>query len=253
LLSHSLAVQLPDALSSHSISLLLFKREEDNMQGLAATPNRPDNMLVNLARQGDDNAFGELVQRHYRRCVDLALLFVRNYWDAEDQVQAALRLDQYQGEAEFVTWLSRIVTNECLMFIRDRRRAQFVYLDDCSRELDAPALELPACGPDPEGELGFGELKQVLRREIRRVPPLLRNVIMLRDIRELPMTEVAETLQISVPAAKSRLLRARTELRQRLQQRCQNIGSLSPLSRSAAPLNRVAHHRAMHPLQATGT
>ena len=227
------------------------------MQSCTPPQTRPDHLLVSLARQGDNDAFGELVQRHHRRCIDLATLFVRNHWDAEDQVQVAVskahsRLSQYQGEAEFSTWLSRIVTNECLMFIRDKRRAQFVYLDDVSREPDAPPLELPACGPDPEGELAFGELKQVLRREIRRVPPLLRNIIMLRDIQELPMTEVAETLKISVPAAKSRLLRARTELRQRLRQRCVNMGTQSPLSRSAAPLNRVAHHRAMHPLLAKG-
>jgi RNA polymerase sigma-70 factor (ECF subfamily) len=62
-----------------------------------------------------------------------------------------LRLDQYQGESEFGTWLSRIVTNQCLMFMREQRRARFVYVDDTSREPDTPPLELPACGPDPEG------------------------------------------------------------------------------------------------------
>jgi RNA polymerase sigma-70 factor (ECF subfamily) len=226
------------------------------MQGTKVTLDQPDRSLVEMARQGDNDAFGELVRRHYRRCIDLATLFLRNHWDAEDQVQIAcskahLRLDQYHGEAEFATWLSRIVTNQCLMFMRERRRARFVYLDDTSRESDGPRMELPGAGPDPEGELAFGEMKQVLRREIRRVPPLLRNVIMLRDIQELPMTAVAEALNISVPAAKSRLLRARTELRSRLKLQCENSGTLSPLSRSAAPLNRVAHHRAMHPAMVT--
>jgi RNA polymerase sigma-70 factor (ECF subfamily) len=95
-------------------------------------------------------------------------------------------------------------------------------------------------------------MKDALHREIQRVPPLLRNVIMLRDIQELPMTKVAEALNISVPAAKSRLLRARTELRLRLKQRCDNIGTLSPLSKAAAPLNRVAHRRVLQPLALTG-
>jgi RNA polymerase sigma-70 factor, ECF subfamily len=223
------------------------------MQGISTATDRPDRLLVQLTRQGDNDAFGELMCRHYRRCVDLATLFVRNHWDAEDQVQIAFskahaRLEQYQGEAEFSTWLSRIVTNQCLMFMRERRRAKFVYVDGGTREMDAPSLELPACGPDPEGELAYGEMKEVLRAEIRHVPPLLRNVILLRDIQELPMTEVAEALQISVPAVKSRLLRARIELRQRLKKRCEGIGTLSPLSRSAAPLNRVAHHGAVRPL-----
>jgi RNA polymerase sigma-70 factor (ECF subfamily) len=77
--------------------------------------------------------------------------------------------------------------------------------------------------------------------------------MMLRDVQDLSMVEVAEALQISVPAAKSRLLRARTELRHRLKQQCDNIGTLSPLSRSAAPLDRVARHRVIHPVMATTT
>jgi RNA polymerase sigma-70 factor (ECF subfamily) len=111
-------------------------------------------------------------------------------------------------------------------------------------------MELPACGPDPEGELAYGEMKDVLRTEIRHIPPLLRNVILLRDIQELPMTEVAKALKISVPAVKSRLLRARIELRQRLKKRCDGVRTLSPLSKSAAPLNRVSHHSAIRPLLA---
>jgi RNA polymerase sigma-70 factor (ECF subfamily) len=227
------------------------------MHNTTATYEQPDNQLVELARQGDNDAFGELVRRHYRRCVDLATLFLRNHWDAEDQVQVACskahaRLHQYHGDAEFITWLSRIVTNQCLMFMRVKRRARFVYLDDASPESDAPPLELPACGPDPEGELAVNELMQVLRTEIRHIPPLLRNLIMLRDIQELPMTTVAEELQISVPAAKSRLLRARTELRVRLRQRYQNVGPVSPLSKSAAPLSRVGNHRAIQPLLPAG-
>jgi hypothetical protein len=75
---------------------------------------------------------------------------------------------------------------------------------------------------------------------------------MLRDIQELPMQEVAQALEISVPAAKSRLLRARTELRLRMKQRCDNTGTLPALARSAAPLRRVAHHRAIQPLMAVG-
>jgi RNA polymerase sigma-70 factor (ECF subfamily) len=227
-------------------------------QKISSSPDMPDRTLVELSRKGDNDAFGHLVRRHYRRCIDLATFFVRNHWDGEDQVQIAFskahtHLDQYQGEAEFGTWLARIVTNQCLMFMRERRRARFVFLDDTSREPDAPPLELPACGPDPEGELGFGELQQVLRAEIRGVPPLLRNVITLRDIQELSMTEVAEALHISVPAAKSRLLRARTELRARLKRRYDNIGTQSPLSRSAAPFHRVAQHRVMQPFLRTGT
>jgi len=66
------------------------------------------------------------------------------------------------------------------------------------------------------------------------------------------MRDVADALRIKVPAAKSRLLRARVELRLRLGKRCRDMGAQSPLTRSAAPFHRVARQRAMHPLQATG-
>ena len=207
------------------------------MQGTAAALDQCDRELVEMARTGNKDAFGELIHRHHRRCVELAKLFLRNHGDAEDQVQIAcskayVRLDQFQGEAEFVTWLTRIVTNECLMFLREKRRARFVYLDDTWLRPDAPRMDLPGRGPDPEGELALGELKELLRSEIRRVPPLLRNVMVLRDVEGLAIKDVAQKLQIGVPAAKSRLLRARAELRLRIKQRCDGGGNLATLSRS---------------------
>ena len=137
------------------------------MQGLAATLDRSDRVLVDLARNGDNDAFGELMRRHYRRCVDVATSFLHNHWDAEDQVQVAFlkaytRLHQYHGDAEFATWLLRIVTNECLMFMRDSRRARFVHLDDTSRESESAPFELRECGPDAENALASGEMKQIL-------------------------------------------------------------------------------------------
>ena len=226
------------------------------MQGLTATLDRPDRVLVDLARRGDDEAFAELVRRHYGRCIELATFFLRNHWDAEDRVQVALlkshmHLSQYHGEAEFSTWLSRIVSNECFTFLREKRRARFVYLDDRSRDRELP-LELPERSPDPERELVSRELKQVLRTEIRHAPPLLRNAIILRDLQGLPMTAVAERLQISVPAAKSRLLRARIELRLRLRRRSVNPGTLSMLSRGPS-LNRVTGRGAVKPIMFAGS
>ena len=74
-------------------------------------------------------------------------------------------------------------------------------------------IELPSWRPDPEGEVGSRQVREVLNREIRCMPALLRNVLLLRDVEELPIAEVANRLGITVPAAKSRLLRARQELR----------------------------------------
>jgi len=127
------------------------------------------------------------------------------------------------------------------MLMRERRRARFVRLDDGFREDDAPVFDLPAYGSDPEGELAFDELKDLVRTEILRVPPIMRTVIRMRDIEGWSMEDIADALRISVPAVKSRLVRARAELRSRLKCRCPSIGPYSPLSRSAAPFDRVAY------------
>lgn len=210
-----------------------------------------DPQLVDLAKQGDREAFGELIWRHWRKCVDLGCYFLRNRADAEDQTQSAFlkafeHLGQYQGDAEFSTWLARIVANECLMLLRSRRRARFVYLDEVPTEPKALPIQLAAAGPDPEGDSAFRQLNQVLQSEVRRIPPLMRNVMLLRDIDGLPMKEVADRLGITVSAAKSRLVRARTEMRSRIKRHYPCIGNSSSLfSQTAAPLSRLGRHVAV--------
>ena len=206
-----------------------------------------DPALVELARQGDANAFGELIQRHWHKCVDVGCYFLRNRSDAEDVAQSAVlkayeHLTQYQGDAEFSTWLGRIVANECLMVMRVRRRARFIYLDDVSSEPKSLPVQLPGSEPDPEGALGYAELREVLALEMGRIPSLMRNVMLLRDMQGLPMCDVAGKLGISVSAAKSRLVRARGELRARMSRHISGLNHLSPLSRTAAPLGHVGRH-----------
>ena len=207
----------------------------------------PDAKLVQLSLEGDREAFGQLIQRHWRKCVDVACYFLRNRSDAEDQAQNALmrayqHLGQYQGEAEFSTWLARIVANQCLMLMRVRRRARFVYLDEAISEQRPVPPQLPSSDADPEGELAYVQLTQVLRKEVRRIPPLMRNVMLLRDIQGLPMNEVADQLGITVSAAKSRLVRARAELRSRMGKHYGGLRDSSPTMHSAAPLQRVGRH-----------
>jgi RNA polymerase sigma-70 factor, ECF subfamily len=180
-----------------------------------------DAILVAMAKGGDTRAFEQLVQRHYHACVNLASFILRDRCEAQDQVQEACwkafeHLDQYQGNAEFVNWMVRIVVNQCLMLLRVRRRTRFSYLDHDLSVGGDRTPELPAHTPDPEYELLANELRELLRREIRYIPPLLRNVMLLHDLQELPMKVVAGRLGISVAAAKSRLLRARAELRKRV-------------------------------------
>jgi RNA polymerase sigma-70 factor, ECF subfamily len=182
----------------------------------------PDDQLVRMSQAGDHNAFAELIARHKTSCFKLALSILRDRQDAEDEVQNALwkafeHIGQFQQDARFSTWLTRIVVNQCLMRLRQSKRASFLYLDQATIGDEVGTLELPDGGQNPEQQLANQQAASVLDREIHRIPPLLRNVFLLRDIDQLPMPSVAEKLGISVAAAKSRLLRARIELKTRLE------------------------------------
>lgn len=181
-----------------------------------------DDQLVVRAQNGDNAAFAELIERHQSTCKRLAMSILKNVQDMEDEVQNAYwkafeHIGQFQQDAKFSTWLSRIVVNQCLMRLRKDRRAHFLYLDEGVAGEEIATMELPDQTPSPEAALAQTELGQVLQREIARIPPLLREVVVLRDVQEMPMEDVAAKLGISVAAAKSRLLRARLELRNRLQ------------------------------------
>jgi RNA polymerase sigma-70 factor (ECF subfamily) len=150
----------------------------------------------------------------------LALSILRNAQDAEDEVQNAftkayLHLGKFQQDSKFSTWLTRIVVNQCLMRLRAVKRSRTVYIEDAAPQLQR-VFDPVACEATPEQALAKAQVSSVVRNEIGRIPPLLRNVVVLRDVEQLPMPVVAEKLGISVAAAKSRLLRARLELRQRL-------------------------------------
>ncbi len=197
--------------------------------------NRPpyreilDVELVQLCQSGDHLAFGELIRRHQAAATKVALSIVRDQLDAEDEVQNAFwkayqHINQFQQDSKFSTWLTRIVVNQCLMKLRQSRRVKFAYIDDTQPNEETVLIELKDFRQSPEQQLGQTEVAKVLEAEIRRTPPLLRNVFLLRDVEHRPMPEVAERLGISVAAAKSRLLRARAELRERMKRHLGDIG-----------------------------
>jgi RNA polymerase sigma-70 factor (ECF subfamily) len=184
--------------------------------------------LINAAKNGDAEAFGELIERHRKSCLKRATTMIRNRSDAEDEVQNAFwkafqRLDQFRAEGTFAAWLGRIVENQCLMRIREARNARFEYLDEANDS--SLRIELVGQSADPEDQVGREEVVNLLRREISRIPPLLRHVMLLRDLDQMPMPDVAFRLGLSIPAAKSRLMRARMELRSRIMKHCGRKGA----------------------------
>ena len=185
--------------------------------------------LVSLARSGDQGAFAELVRRSQKACFKLAVSVLRDPHAAEDEVQNAYwnawrHIDGFQGDSKFSTWMTRIVMNQCLMRLREARRARVVYLEELSGGEDRPAFEIADRGLDPEQELSRKQVLEVLQREMRRVPPLLRSVLLSRHVDGLDNEEAARRLGISVAAAKSRLLRAHQELRRRMERHCGRLG-----------------------------
>lgn len=181
-----------------------------------------DARLVAMAKSGDRSAFGELTRRHYRRFVAVALSLLRNREDAEDEVQTALRkglehIVDLQNDQHFGTWQAQIVINECYMRMRDRKHYQNV------DRLDVlPPERKPLYGPSRpsvESALLYDEALRIIRTEIKLVPQFLRTTLILSDIEHKPVTDIAAQLGITVGAAKSRLHRARRELRDRLRRR----------------------------------
>ncbi len=208
-----------------------------------------DAELVGLAREGDRQAFGELIQRHWHKCVDLGCCFLHNRVEAEDQAQNAFlkayeHLDRYQGKARFTTWLLSIVANHCMMLLRARRRTHLVYLDEPSSELKTP-FQLRAGGPDPENALACQQLTEILRTEVSRISQSLRGALLLHDIQGLNLREVADQLGITIPAVKSRLFRAHAELRKKMARYSERPHTSSPVPAPAAPMGRVSRHSAI--------
>lgn len=178
--------------------------------------------LVQAAKKGDLEAFSQLVKRYDRNIFRIAQHITHNEEDAQDVVQEAFlkayqNLEQFQGNSKFYTWLVRIAVNEALMKLRRRRTDRTVSIDeDVETEEGSMPREVADWGPNPEQLYGQSELSEILKKTVQGLPPGFRTVFVLRDVEGLSTEETAEMLGLSVPAVKSRLLRARLQLRERL-------------------------------------
>jgi len=181
-----------------------------------------ESVLVEQAREGDTRAFGELVRRYEGKIFRLAQHVTQNREDAEDVLQETFmkayeHLDQFKGDSKFYTWIVRIAVNQALMKLRRRRTDRSVSLDETiDTGEDTVVREIASWEEDPEQRFSREELGEILDGAIQSLDPLYRSVFVLRDIDELSTEETADALGLSVPAVKSRLLRARLQLREKL-------------------------------------
>jgi RNA polymerase sigma-70 factor (ECF subfamily) len=193
-----------------------------NIQTRVSEPVSEELALVRAAKAGDMGAFEELVKRYDRNVFRIAQHITQNREDAEDVVQDAFlkaygNLEQFQEQSKFYTWLVRIAVNEALMKLRRRRPERTVSLDqEVQTEEDSMPREVADWSPNPEQQYSQAELRDILSKTIQGLPSGFRTVFVLRDVEGLSTEETAEALGLSIPAVKSRLLRARLQLRERL-------------------------------------
>ncbi len=192
------------------------------IQHQLSDPPSEELVLVRAAKGGDDGAFNQLVKRYDRNVFRIAQNITQNREDAEDVVQDAFlkaytNLQQFQEQSKFYTWLVRIAVNEALMKLRRRRPERTVSLDEeIQIGEDSVPREVADWSPNPEQNYNQAELREILTKTIQGLPPGFRTVFILRDVEGLSTEETADALELSIPAVKSRLLRARLQLRERL-------------------------------------
>ena len=202
---------------SHTIAL-----SAPNPHRLPSSVAREDEpLLVAAAKSGDAAAFEELVNRYERKIFRLTMNITRNREDAEDAMQDAFmkayaHLDNFQQDSRFYTWLVRIAANEALMRLRKRRPNQVSLDEPIEGDDDLIPREVEDWGPSPEQRYAQSEMHEILSQVIDQLEPDFRVVFVLRDVEGLSTEETAAAVGISVPAVKSRLLRARLKLRQKL-------------------------------------
>jgi RNA polymerase sigma-70 factor, ECF subfamily len=194
------------------------------MSAMSSSPIEIDDeaAIVAQARRGDAKAFSELLRRYEGKIFRLALHITQNREDAEDVLQEAFlkayeHLDQFQGQSRFYTWIVRIAVNQALMKLRKRKSDRSVSLDETiDTGEDTVAREIAAWDENPEQRYSREEINEILGTAIDGLTPIYRAVFVLRDVDGLSTEEAAEALDLSVPAVKSRLLRARLQLRDKL-------------------------------------
>jgi RNA polymerase sigma-70 factor (ECF subfamily) len=184
-----------------------------------------ENGFLEKLRAGEADAFDTLVCRY---SVDIYALLVRmtqNPDEAGDLTQetflrAFKAIRHFRGESELKTWLFRIAINESRnrhRWWKRRYRDKTVSLDEPQETgEDLVAREIAVWEDDPEKKYSREELADILNKAVDSLKPSFRTVFVLRDIEELSTEETAETLGISISAVKSRLLRARLALREKL-------------------------------------
>ncbi|MDQ7818617.1 MAG: sigma-70 family RNA polymerase sigma factor [Melioribacteraceae bacterium] len=181
--------------------------------------------LIELAQHGDRKALSELVRNYEKTIFNFSFKICRNKDRAEHTMQETFlsmvkNIGQFSGQSKLSTWLYRVVANHCLMLARNESKSGFTSFDDEDALIDESSVADWKVTPDRVTE--NNELKAILDEAIQKLEPEYRIVFLLRDIEGLSTEETAKIVELSVPAVKSRLHRARAFLRNELNKRFEN-------------------------------
>jgi len=186
----------------------------------------PDFEIVERVRNGETDAFEQLVRKHGRRVYRSLLGIVGSPEEAEDALQdvffkAFQHLPHFEGRSRFSTWLVRIAINTALQRVRSRK--EFDRLDEEDEEFRPRNIQ--AWTETPEDFYSREELRRLVEKEVMKLPVKYRVALMLRDLEELPTEEAAAALGLSIPGLKARVLRGRLMLRESMVQYFSKAGA----------------------------
>lgn len=195
------------------------------------TQLRDESRIIAAVVSGESHLFHELIRPYERSVYMMALSLLKNPADAEDVAQEAFlkayrNLSHFRGEAKFGTWVISIALNEA----RSRlRRAKTLPTESLDEPADGGGEVSPALLRDwreiPSEALDRKEMRQVIQDAIGALPPIYREIFLLRDVEELSITEAAEALQITAASVKVRLHRARMMLQKNLAPQLKQMSS----------------------------
>jgi RNA polymerase sigma-70 factor (ECF subfamily) len=180
---------------------------------MATAASVPDEEILERVRGGDTASYESIMRRYNQRLFRVARAILKSDTDAEDAVQNAyiqayLHLGQFEGEAAFSTWLTRIAIREAYLLLR---RSRLYASGDMESMFDSSRSD-----EDPERDVLRFEMRTLIEQAANRLPLKYRLVFMLRDVEELSTAETARCLNISGKNVKVRLHRARAFLRREL-------------------------------------
>ena len=199
-----------------------------------------DELLIRRAQHGDADAFEQLLLEHQKNVYNLCYRMAGNPDDAMDLSQETfLRawrcLDQYQFASAFSTWLYRLCSNICIDFLRRRRRQQTVPLTFEDADGEEQTYAVPDAQPLPEEQVELKLTRETLAAAMAQQLPEHRAVLQLRVVNEMSYEQIADVLDIQIGTVKSRLSRARNQLKKILER-----GNLSRRASSESMEGEVA-------------